>query len=211
MGLQVRKRTKGKNSWFNFSYSKKKGIGASVSIKLDKNITYNTRGRTTINFGNGVRYVHTRKKKKETKVKEYVPKSRSRARYREEYVPVLTFEERLDKVKEYVISLAQLSHFTKTWDLEYLVDVHNAIVSLKEEPTSLDSTDLIVITTTRLIEFAEKTKDEDFIHTANVLASILTEFAPKRPTPPWTPPYVVWWKRKTTIWGTIFAYLLFVG
>lgn len=71
MGLQVRKRTKGKNSWWNGSYSKK-GAGASGSVKLSDNVTWNTgdlvNGKTnkrlTINFGNGYRYVWYGKKTK---------------------------------------------------------------------------------------------------------------------------------------------------
>lgn len=62
MGFQYRKRTRGsKSGWVNFSYSKKNGLNASTSIKSG-NVTYNTgnrtRGsRTTINLGNGARYV----------------------------------------------------------------------------------------------------------------------------------------------------------
>jgi hypothetical protein len=64
MGLQVRKRTKGKNGWWNGSYSKR-GVGASGTVKVSSNVTYNTgdllgnknSSRLTINFGNGIRYV----------------------------------------------------------------------------------------------------------------------------------------------------------
>lgn len=56
MGLQYRKRTKGKNSWLNFSKS-----GASLSYKIG-NMTFNSRGRSTMNLGNGFRYVAYRKK-----------------------------------------------------------------------------------------------------------------------------------------------------
>lgn len=57
MGLQVRRRTKGKSGWLNFSYSDKNGVGASATVKIGKNVTYNSRGRTTINFGNGIKWV----------------------------------------------------------------------------------------------------------------------------------------------------------
>ena len=70
MGLQVRKRTKGKNAWFNFSASKKNGASGSVSIRLNDKMTYNTRGRLTVNLGNGVRYVAYKKKKKPVKKPE---------------------------------------------------------------------------------------------------------------------------------------------
>lgn len=74
MGLQVRKRTKGKKSWWNGSYSRK-GAGASGSVKLSDNVTWNTgdllnsktKQRVTVNMGNGVRWVWYDKKKKPTK------------------------------------------------------------------------------------------------------------------------------------------------
>lgn len=70
MGFQVRKRTKGKSGWWNGSYSKK-GVGASGSVKLASNVTWNTGdlinnktpSRLTINFGNGIRYVSYGKSK----------------------------------------------------------------------------------------------------------------------------------------------------
>lgn len=67
MGLQWRKRTKGASSWLNFSASKARGLGSSLSIKFG-NITGNIgsggRRRVTINFGNGFHYVKTRTVKK---------------------------------------------------------------------------------------------------------------------------------------------------
>jgi len=70
MGLQVRKRTKGKSGWWNGSYSRR-GAGVSGSAKIGKNVTYNTgdilngktKPRLTINLDNGVRYVHYAKGK----------------------------------------------------------------------------------------------------------------------------------------------------
>lgn len=70
MGLQVRKRTKGKDGWWNGSYSNK-GAGVSGSVKVASNVTYNTgdllNGKTgsrlTINLGNGIRYVSYGKKR----------------------------------------------------------------------------------------------------------------------------------------------------
>ena len=65
MGLQVRKRTKGKDGWINGSYSSK-GIGVSGSVKAGKNVTYNTGdlssnrktpSRLTVNLGNGIKWV----------------------------------------------------------------------------------------------------------------------------------------------------------
>ena len=63
MGLQVRRRTKGKTSWQNFSYSKKGGARTSTSIQSGQ-VTYNTgnllgkrKPRVTVNLGGGARYV----------------------------------------------------------------------------------------------------------------------------------------------------------
>ena len=77
MGLQVRKRTKGKSGWLNGSYSRK-GAGVSGSVKINKNVTYNTgdvlngktKPRLTINLGNGVRYVHYAKSNRRTQVNQ---------------------------------------------------------------------------------------------------------------------------------------------
>lgn len=77
MGLQVRKRTKGKSGWLNGSYSSK-GVGVSGSVKAGKNVTYNTGdlssnrktpSRLTVNLGNGIRWVSYGSTKK-TKYKE---------------------------------------------------------------------------------------------------------------------------------------------
>lgn len=69
MGLQVRRRTKGKTSWQNFSYSKKGGARTSTSVKSGQ-ITYNTgnllgkrKSRVTVNLGGGARYVWSPKSK----------------------------------------------------------------------------------------------------------------------------------------------------
>lgn len=62
MGTQIRRRTKGKSGWLNFSASKKNGVQSTGSVKFTKNITMNTGnskrpGRVTVNLGNGVRHV----------------------------------------------------------------------------------------------------------------------------------------------------------
>ena len=71
MGLQKRGRTKGKSGWLNYSWSEKNGINTSISTKLSKNVTLNWFGkgpnRTTVNFGNGWKWVSTNKSTKPTK------------------------------------------------------------------------------------------------------------------------------------------------
>lgn len=60
MGIQYSKRTKGKDGWLNFSYSKRNGLGASATVKVG-GLTYNFGGRranrTTVDLGDGLKYV----------------------------------------------------------------------------------------------------------------------------------------------------------
>lgn len=58
MGLQYRKRGKKTAAgWFNYSASSR-GIGGSFSwTPFGKLVTFNSRGRKTLNLGNGFRYV----------------------------------------------------------------------------------------------------------------------------------------------------------
>ena len=75
MGFQVRRRTKGKKGWLNFS-----GSGVSASVKLTPNITMNlgSRGtRTTVNLGGGMRYVSTNSKKKKATPKKTTAKAKT--------------------------------------------------------------------------------------------------------------------------------------
>lgn len=64
MGFRYRKRTKGKNSWFNYSFSKR-GFNASYSIKFgDTTINLGRNGtRVTHNFGDGFIFTSSRKNK----------------------------------------------------------------------------------------------------------------------------------------------------
>lgn len=70
MGLQKRGRTKGKSGWVNYSWSKRNGFGTSFSTKLSKNVTLNWFGkgpnRTTVNLGDGWKWVSTNKSAKPT-------------------------------------------------------------------------------------------------------------------------------------------------
>lgn len=57
MGFQFHKKFKlGKHAWINVG---KKGLSGSFKIGP---FTFNTKGRTTVNFGNGVKYVKNKKK-----------------------------------------------------------------------------------------------------------------------------------------------------
>lgn len=59
MGFQFHKKIKlGKHAWINIGKK-----GASGSFKIGP-ITFNTKGKTTVNFGNGVKYVKYKKKDK---------------------------------------------------------------------------------------------------------------------------------------------------
>ncbi len=65
MGFQIKKRSKGKSTWINTSLSSR-GLGISGSVKLGKNVTWNTgdlsgnkknKSRLTVNIGGGMKYV----------------------------------------------------------------------------------------------------------------------------------------------------------
>lgn len=79
MGFQVRKRTKGKTNWLNYSFSKR-GANASASMKTASgdttlNVNANGKRRVTVNLGNGVKYVFDGPPKKKTIPKVKTPKS----------------------------------------------------------------------------------------------------------------------------------------
>ena len=87
MGISIRKRTKGKSSWLNFSASKKAGLKASYSQKLGKNLTLNfskSGTRATYNLGNGIRITSTRPKKKH--VVKPQTQSKRKTQSKKEYV-----------------------------------------------------------------------------------------------------------------------------
>ena len=73
MGFSIRKRTKGKGSWLNLSYSKN-GLNASHTMRFG-NVTVNMgkKLRTTVNFGNGVRYVTSSGSDKNKNASNYIP------------------------------------------------------------------------------------------------------------------------------------------
>ena len=67
MGFRWRKRTKGKNAWLNFSYSKKNGFNTSLSVKSGP-FTWNSGNRKrptrlTTNLPGGFYHVTSNKKK----------------------------------------------------------------------------------------------------------------------------------------------------
>lgn len=65
MGFSVRKRTKGKDSWLNFSFSKK-GLHASHTMRFgNTTLNFGKNTRTTVNLGNGMRYIKTHTKPKD--------------------------------------------------------------------------------------------------------------------------------------------------
>lgn len=72
MGFRWRKRTKGKNGWINFSYSKKNGFNTSITVKSGP-FTWNSgnrkrKSRLTTKLPGGFYHVSSSKsKKKETK------------------------------------------------------------------------------------------------------------------------------------------------
>ena len=188
MGFQFRKRTKGKQGWLNFSGSKKNGLGASLSLKFGKNVTYNSRGRVTINFGNGLRYVAYKKKKRQPKTNT-TPKTSSRSyTYKAvEYKPTPTQNEILCSVQEVLRNEVKMHNVVDSADLQVLVDLYNAVELLKEEPDSVDNIDLIIVTTNQFKEVAKKINKPDLIKSANIVSDYLRSVLPKKTKPTPTP------------------------
>lgn len=186
MGLQFRKRTKGKNSWLNFSHSKKNGFSASLSVKVAKGVTMNFGGkgnrRATVNFGNGLRYVKYRDKKKETTVKE--PKTRSN-RSTNSYTQVrATREECLVEAQNNLIYFCKRGHFTESSDLQIIADFHTALNNIKEGTISLEDRDLVLVTLNQYREIVERKNNPDIIKSADVTNRYLRSILPDRPKPP---------------------------
>ena len=109
MPIRYRHRTKGKNSWFNWSASKTGGIGWSYSIKLGDKTTLNLgkHGKTklTHNFGNGFTWSKTSPTKKPR-----TPKTPKTSTYK---TPSIT------RTKATASSLEQREKQTK-WQDEYV-------------------------------------------------------------------------------------------
>lgn len=176
MGLQFRKRTKGKDSWFNFSGSKKNGLGASLSVKLGKDITYNTRGRVTINFGNGFRYVATRKKKRAPKEKVY--KSPKNYSYRAVKEYRQSQQETLCSIQEMLLNMCKCKIINNNADLQITLDLYNAIEIVKDDPNSQENHDLILVTTNQFKELAATLNQPEVVDYANTISSYVRDTLP---------------------------------
>ena len=214
MGLQFRKRTKGKDSWFNFSGSKKNGLGASLSVKLGKNVTYNSRGRVTVNFGNGFRYVVSKKKGRKTKdpfaVKQRKTSSRSYTYTPVEYKNVPTQNEILCSVQEVLGNEVKMKRVVHSADLQVIVDLYNAIEFVKEDPDSLDNIDLIVVTTNQLKEVAKNINDSKLIESANVVSDYLRSILPEKPRARTQTLQLSSSRNNLWIWGAIISIIIMV-
>lgn len=202
MGLQFRKRTKGKDSWLNFSHSKKNGFSASLSVKVAKGVTMNFGGkgnrRATVNFGNGVRYVKYREPKAKPK-KEVSTRTRANNRTYN-YTPVeppKPVTEVLGMCQKAIIDISPKCGVTHYGDLQVFVDLHNAIDFMIEDPNSLENIDLMTVTTNQFLELANRIGNEEFIENANIIRNYVRSVLPSRPKPP--PPPVKeekhygWW------------------
>lgn len=181
MGFQFRKRTKGKSGWLNFSGSRKNGLGASVSLKFGKNVTYNSRGRVTINFGNGFRYVAYKKKKRSSKVNSTSKNVKRSYSYSPvEYKQPPTQHELLCSVQAALINVCKLQQVKEDADIQVVADLHNAVEFLKEEPNSVENIDLIIVTTNQFTEVAKTINDPLLIETADIANNYLRSTLPKR-------------------------------
>lgn len=213
MGLQFRKRTKGKNSWINVSHSKKNGLSASLSVKLDKNFTMNFGGkgnrRATINFGNGFRYVKYRTPKAKTK-KEPTQRSYSRSS-RTTYTPVeppKPVTEVLGMCQGAIIESVPTCGLTHHGDLQVMVDLHNALDFMIEDPNSIENRDLMIVTTNQFVEVAQSRGSEDLLKTANLIRNYVIGVLPKKEIPQ---PKVEETYNKTVVWGVVISICLLIA
>jgi len=180
MGLQFRKRTKGKNSWINVSHSKKNGLSASLSVKLDKNLTMNFGGkgnrRATINFGNGIRYVKYRTPKGRTKSESRSTNSKSSS-YRS-YEPRPSKQEMLCSIQQVLLNIRNSEFITNSADAQVVLDLYDAIEIIKSDPDSQENRDLILVTTNQYKELVATINDQHLIDHANNICGFLKMVLP---------------------------------
>lgn len=197
MGLQFRKRTKGKDSWINFSHSKKNGFSASLSVKVAKGVTMNFGGkgnrRATVNFGNGLRYV----KYRTPKAKTTEPKVRS-SNYQSSSHNDSLIVYNIEYYQNQILQLAKQFNLQDEADIQVIVDLHNAIDILRDDPDSLENIDLIVVTTNQFIDLANKTGNQHCKYLANNYSTIIRSYLPKKPIT--EKPF-----NKTLLWGTVIG------
>ena len=203
MGLQYRKRTKGKNSWLNFSKS-----GISLSYKIGKNITLNSRGRATLNLGNGFRYVSYRKKKK---VAKPVPEKKVvRTKYSSQpSKPKMSKEQVLSLVQQSLVNVVKLGIVVESADLEVIANLHDTVNIIKKDPNSQENRDLIIVTTNEFKDFAKKTGNPTIIKSADAVSNYLRSLIPYRYIPSPKPSPV--WKSKYFWWATGIGFICFVN
>ena len=163
MGFQVRRRTKGKTGWLNFSYSKKRGVGASVSVKFGKNVTLNSRGRLTINFGSGVRYVFYKKKghgaeKSIQKPRPQRPSvSKSTMFYRPHLSPSIDHQQLLGQIQELLYAIRHMKGLKRTEDFESLSQLYRTVCQMRAAQVKCYDLDAVNDALSRFVAYAEKT------------------------------------------------------
>lgn len=185
MGFQVRKRTKGKTSWLNFSFSKRRGFGASASLKVGENVTYNTRGRLTINLGSGMKYVFYKKKPKQAITKSQKTNTstapiRANApvhpcviQYKRAYVDPIEHDRHLEQIQELLLEIRKMKGLKKTVDFEALGNLNRAVSSVRASGClNLDSVS-INAAAQRFEIYARKTESADLIDAAVAIREML--------------------------------------
>lgn len=212
MGFQFRKRTKGKQGWLNFSGSKKNGLGASLSLKFGKNVTYNSRGRVTVNFGNGLRYVAYKKKKRAPKEQTY--KSSKSYTYRSYEEPRPSKREMLSSIQELLLKMCKSDFITKNADLQITLDLYNAIEIVKNDPDSQENHDLILVTTNQFKELVATFNQPEIVDYSNAISLYLRDTLPYKYHDKFFSEKIenIEKQRKTKIWiwGTIISIVIMV-
>ena len=171
MGLQFRKRTKGKNSWINFSHSKKNGFSASLSVKVAKGVTMNFGGkgnrRATVNLGNGIRYVKYRTPKGRTKTESSSTNKKSSSQ--SSSTPRITAQQVLCGAQQMLLNICHSEIITNSSDAQIVLDLYDAIEIIKENPDTRENRDLITVTMNQYKELVTTLGEPQLIDHANSL------------------------------------------
>lgn len=185
MGFQVRKRTKGKTGWLNLSFSKQRGLGASVSLKVGENVTYNTRGRLTINLGSGMKYVFYKKKPKQKASSSLKAKGtaspnidkaanrRPVIQYEQVYAEPIAHDCHLAQIQELLLEIRKMKGLKKIEDFKALGNLNRIICRMRALGRSQYFQLPIESAAQRFETYLRKTESGDLIGAAVAIREML--------------------------------------
>lgn len=179
MGFQARKRTKGKSGWLNLSFSKQRGLGASVSLKVGENVTYNTRGRLTINLGSGMKYVFYKKKPKQKAKGTASPNidkaanRRPAIQYEQVYAEPIAHDCHLAQIQELLLEIRKMKGLKKIEDFKALGNLNRIICRMRALGRSHYFQLPIESAAQRFETYLRKTESGDLIEAAVAIREML--------------------------------------